>query len=262
MKSLDDIKLKLSKLIAKEESARELGNQAEAEAFASKVQELLFQYELDLGDIKDREAESITIREERFTVYNKSKLTIEALLDPSHFKILDLTVKNESSWVKYLYTVLAETNFCRTIGFRDDPYGVILIGTDMNREFVHFMVLELVSKIRKLARKGFSEYKGTDKRNTFIRSFYQGVVDDIGTKLRLERVSKDQSILQVNALIVQKDKMLDDFIAETFGGSLVKGGAKRRSTSADGYHRGVQAGGTIHAKTELRGNKPKLLGNG
>lgn len=253
MKDLDEIKLKLSKLIAKEESARELGNQAEAEAFASKVQELLLQYELDLGDIRSREAESIVIREERFTVYNKSKTSLYALVDPT-IKILDLTVKNESSWVKYLYSTLAETNFCRTLGMRDDPYAVVLIGTDMNREFVHFMVLELVSKIRKLARKSYSEYHGRDKRNTFIRSFYQGCVDGIRRKLQLERVRKDQNSNQIHALVIQKDKMLNDFIEQEYGNSIVNAKAKRRSISQDGYFKGVQAGSTIDHKTELRGN--------
>lgn len=261
MDKLEEIKDKLRKLIAKEESARELGNQAEAEAFASKVQQLLLQYELDLGDIKSQTAETIEIKEERFTVYNKSKLVLYIISNPSAgYKIIDLTVKNESNWIRDLYGIVALTNFCKILAHAKDPYVVILIGTDMNREFVHYMVLQLVSKMRNLARKSYSTYKGTDKRNTFIRSFLRGCNEGISTRLMLDRLAADRDKPQVHALIVQKDRMVNDYLSKTYGNKLGKGRANSKLSSQDGFNRGMETGRTINAKTEIRTGGTKLLG--
>lgn len=43
---------KLRKLIAMEQSARSIGSLAEAEAFASKVQELLSKHKLEMSEIE------------------------------------------------------------------------------------------------------------------------------------------------------------------------------------------------------------------
>lgn len=50
---------KLRKLIAMEQSARSIGSLAEAEAFASKVQELLSKHKLEMSEIElDEQEES------------------------------------------------------------------------------------------------------------------------------------------------------------------------------------------------------------
>lgn len=262
MDKLEEIKDKLRKLIAKEESARDLGNQAEAEAFASKVQQLLLQYELDLGDIKSQTAETIEIREERFTVFAKSKISLEMLLNPqSGYKLVDLTVKNESNWIRDLYGIIAHTNFCEILAHGKDPFVVILIGSDMNREMVHYMVLQLVSKMRNLARKSFSTYEGPDKRNTFIRSFLRGCNEGIQTRLMLDRLAADKNQPQVHALIVQKDRMVNDYLSNTYGGKLGRGKASSKLSSRDGFNRGMETGRTINTKTELKtSGGTKLLG--
>lgn len=263
MDKLEEIKDKLRKLIAKEESARELGNQQEAEAFASKVQQLLLQYELDLGDIKNQSAESIEIKEERFTVYKQSKIALEMLFAPGlGYGTLDLTIKNESNWIRDLYNVIAMTNFCKILVHGSDPYVVVLIGNDMNREFVHFMVLQLVSKMRNLARKSFSNYEGLDKRNTFIRSFLKGCIEGIRTRLMLDRLAADRNQPQVHALIVQKDRMVQNFLQEKYGNTLGRGKQSRQSSSRDGFNRGLETGRTIDTKVEIRGQGgTKLLGS-
>lgn len=254
MDKLEEIKDKLRKLIAKEESAREIGNQAEAEAFASKVQQLLLQYELDLGDIKSQTAETIEVHEERFTVFKKSQIFTEILLNPNcGYKLVDLTVKNESNWIRDLYGVVAQTNFCQILAHGKDPYVVILIGTDMNREFVHYMILQLVSKIRNLARKSFSTYEGPDKRNTFIRSFLRGCIEGIRTRLMLDRLAADKNQPQVHALVIQKDRMIKDYLSRTYGDRLGRARANSKLSSRDGFNQGLETGRTINTKTEIRG---------
>ena len=56
----DQIIEKLRKLIAHEQSARTIGNIAEAEAFASKIQDLLTAHKLDMSEV-DFQARDIEI---------------------------------------------------------------------------------------------------------------------------------------------------------------------------------------------------------
>lgn len=240
------IKDKLKKLMAKEESARELGNQAEADAFASKINQLLIDYELEVSELQG----------ERH-VYGIGEEIISTL---------DLTVRNESDWVRRLYSACAPTNFCQVLFHGKDIYRVILIGDETNREFVHYMVAQLVNKLRHLARSDFSAYKksgGHDKRNTYIRAFLKGACISIRQRLAEDMQARERANNQVHGLVLAKDKALSDYMGEKYPRV---GFAKMRSgSSADGYHNGKAAGRKVSINDGLnKGNRghggQKLIG--
>lgn len=52
MGTIDKVIDKVQKLHAHAESAKKIGNEAEAQAFAAKVQELLTQYKLSMSDVE------------------------------------------------------------------------------------------------------------------------------------------------------------------------------------------------------------------
>ena len=240
-KNLDDIKLMLSKLMAKEESARKLGHLHEAEAFASKIQQLLLAYELSMDDIQRNQAESTVVADE-------------------YFDTGKLTNRHESNWVAYLYAALAKPNFCKVIFNRENQYGIFIVGTEMNREFLHYTAAQLIVKLRELSRKSFSEYEGPDKRNTYIRAFLKGATEGIKLRLWADRQQDIQKNDNVAALVVQKDRALNHYIDQKFG--RLGTAKKRMGSSNDGFRQGVDAGkGVSINKGISRGaGGTKLLG--
>jgi hypothetical protein len=241
---LDEIKEKLRKLIAKEESSRELGNQMEAEAFASKIQELLLQYELDIEEVRGKDKASDIEKEK--------------------VDITDIVGSHEGTWVYLLYGVGAENNFCKVVmPYKWDYNYLTLIGEENNREFTHYFVNQLISKLRELARRSFKEYRGTDKRNTYIRAFLRGAVDGIKSRLQKDRKEAMDSTPQVYGLVVRKDAALRIFMDQAYRpGSL--GSRSNTSTSSQaGYLNGVAAGQgvSINKGVSSRGmGGTKLLG--
>jgi hypothetical protein len=231
---LDKIKEKLAKMLAKEESAREIGNQAEAEAFAAKIQQMLMEYELSMDDLKKKSAESVHIDRER--------------LDTA-----SLTGPHESNWVVYLYHACCKTNFCSVLVRSASSTEISIIGTDMNREFLHFMVHQLVPRVRQLAKKSWSEYDGPEKRNTYIRGFLRGCCKGIQSKLALDLMGQQRAAEQVNALVVQKDRAVQMWIQQNIGrtGTIRARGMSGRG----GYENGMEAGRNININKGISGNK-------
>jgi hypothetical protein len=241
--SIDEIKAKIAKMMAKEESARELGNQEEAESFAAKIQELLLSYELSIDDILRKEADSVTVLQEQ--------------LDTG-----PLTNRHESNWVVYLYNACAKTNFCKVIivGGSGSTW-IKVVGTKMNIEFLHFMVHQLIPKIRTLSRKSFADYVGPEKRNTFVRGWLKGCCNGIQTKLALQRRLEADTNAQVYGLVIQKDRAVNDFVERTFGRLGVSKG--KAIKGRDGYVQGKVYGQEkmdVSIKKDRGAGGTKLLG--
>lgn len=245
MSELDQIKEKLKKLISKEESARQLGNLAEAEAFAGKIQELLLKYAIDVEELRNKNQK---------TDINKEKVDLS-----------DLIGSHEATWVHELYDVGARNNFCKVIypAKMTWPY-VTLIGEDMHREFTHYFVHQLVSKLRELARRSFKEYEGPDKRNTYIRSFLRGAVHGIGQRLKEQREEAIRNQPQVNALVINKSAGMIAWMQEAYPPGTLGSRKARSAASADGFASGVIAGRGVSINKGVSGNRgmggTKLLG--
>ena len=197
----DSIINKIQKLIAKAESAQDIGNIDEAAAFSAKVNELLIKYNLEKADIKSNEDPDIN-----------HKL----------FKDLDITSR-QGGWTINLLTTICEYNLCEAIYHREYKMnaarkrkiiitGVSIIGTPENIEIVKYLYSMLSGQFRRLASPVFSDYmvrirkqlqdnghKGTSKevkkpwlhyknvsnRSKILKSFYHGAV--IGVAIRLQR---------------------------------------------------------------------------
>jgi len=228
MKSLEEIKEKLRKLIAKEESARELGNLAEAETFAAKIQSMLLEYELSLDEFKDKKGNLVED-------VNKEKVELH-----------DLLGSHEGNWIYKLYSACSPTNFCFCIHpYKYEYEYLTLIGTEMNREFVHYMVNQLVSKLRELARRSFKEYEGPDKRNTYIRSFLSGAVKGIGERLEAEREKAKANSEQVYGLVLAKDAALQTFMETEYPPGSLGSKKQRAPQSATGFIEGIMHGRSV-----------------
>lgn len=240
MKNIAEIKEKLKKLIAKEASAREIGSIEEAEAFAGKIAQLLLEYELEIKDLRDAPEET-SVRHEEFDT--------EAL-----------TNRHESNWIALLYGACCRSCFCISLlNGNASTTRIIIFGTAQNKEFLHYMVAQLIVKLRELARISWKNYSGEDKRNTFIRSFYKGACAGLAGRLALDRMTQGQKSSDAKGLMVQKDRAIQIYMEERGWG--VGKSKTRKSASDAGYEQGVEAGGKVPINKGMGSRKDTKLLN-
>lgn len=244
MTNIDSIKEKLRKLIAKEISARELGNLAEAEAFATKIGQLMLTYELEMDDVMKGQGKR---------VYNVEHEIINTD---------NLVNTHETNWAVRLYQACSASCFCYTsqyVGRHADPPGphwVIIFGDTANRELLQYMVTAIANKLRPISRTYWNAYEGPTKRNTFIRSFFSGAVNAISIKLKAQRAYEEKNREQVAGLILNKMGAVSAYIKDWTGesGATHSKSKPRNPSSYEGYRAGYKAGENMNLNKGVPGS--------
>ena len=230
---LTKIKDKLRKLMNHEESARKIGNIDEANVFASKISNLLLEYQIEVHEM---ESHSL----------GKAEGVGEERVDTD-----ELATRHESNWVVHLYHQIALNNFCKVIITNKQKGTIMLCGEPMNREVVHYIVAQLVNKFRYLAREEFKRYNGLEKRNTYIRGFLRGAAAGVGQKMREERLKNEQAQQQQGIVLAQKGK-LDTWVDNNY--SRLGHTKSRHGKGSDGRSSGVIAGRNVNINKGVSGN--------
>lgn len=193
MENKAEILAKIRKLITKRDSAEKIGNQAEANAFASKITELLAKYNIELAqlhqDTEDDTSHEILMR-------------------------VELERRHEGKWVTTLLQVLCKYNFCTFYisgeydGYKYLDGQYVFIGQEHNREIVKYMLTYLIEAGRELGRKGLLNNPGS-KRNSYLRAFYDGFVTAIYGRLREDQYAQhqaDKQFAQQYGLVVRSQE--------------------------------------------------------
>jgi len=266
MENLEEIKVKLKKLIDHAESAKQIGNLAEAELFASKVQDLLLKYNLSKKEI----------------IEHQEELEVSGIDTDTEVK------KAHGNWMAILLNTLCEYNFCKAIftsSKMDKQYQITIIGSYENVEVVSYLYDVLKNQLQRLSTKAFSERvkefqknsvyqlsellnmgipmgdikklkngmctvkrpwkysKSFPNRSKFLKSFYMGANSGILKKLEADKVKSKQSEFanQINALVLVHKNAVDKYMAENHDGI---GTTKVRTRKVDGkaYYEGQKAG--------------------
>lgn len=229
MENLDKITEKIQKLLNKSESAREIGNLEEAEAFAQKVNELLIQYNLTVHDLKG----------------NEPKDNIDT-------NYIDLEFgKTEGDWVIKLYNCIAKFNLCRVISIKGTS-KIMLIGDPYNQEIVVYTCVHLKHTIKSLRAKRYKEYFGPEKKNTYYRAYSQGAVNGIWDKLQAQKYEMERQNNNITALVVTNDALLDTKVKEIFGET--KSAKSRKLSGADGGSQGYVDGRNMNINKGIKGS--------
>ena len=215
---------KLQKLLRKADSAKEVGNLAEAEAFANKATEILMEYNLSREQI-DLEDKPKVVREH---ITNQDK---------------NFLPKNEGRWLVLLYRIIANHNLCRVVTHEDGRFGLSIMGEKINIEIVRYICDQLEAKIRILVKEAYRNYNGLEKKNAFIRGFYLGAVQGIDDKLRDNKEEMVKANPNITALVIVKDRAVVDFMKQEFP-RLSKGRSASYSAQ-DGKGLGYQAGKNV-----------------
>jgi hypothetical protein len=230
----------LRKLIAHQQSAAQLGNLAEAEAFAEKVSTLLRKHKLEM-----------------------SELEYEAMKDEevaSHLVThggLGRPYRKHETWLETLSTAVAEANCCRVIlAYRGNSYYIV--GSETNRKVAEFLFVVLARAATRLSLEALRAHRKRTRRpaKTFRASYLNGFALCIRDRLR-EKPEEGTGLVRL------KDEMrrVDAFIAPQGTTKVVH---KRPRLHRSAFTQGWIAGGDADLGIRGMGDGPrqKLLDGG
>lgn len=240
---------KIKKLVNKQNSASELGNIAEAETFAQKVQELLAKYNLDMADIKTDE-----------------ELADEIGLENT-FKVMYPTIGGQSAYD--VLRVIARFNFCRAFiqGNRSNNIGV-LAGTKENIEVVRY-INDIVSKIFiEESKRHYKNYVRNEDYlmdgkikpvgyDTFARTFIRGAAIGLSEKLEAEQEKFKSQNSKSTDLVVTNKLILNNFLQKH--GNIKKSASGRVSDDGGAYGKGKKVGRTVEVNKGLGSKESKPI---
>lgn len=234
MSDVESVKTKVEKLFKKAESAKELGSLQEAEAFMAKAQEILLKHNIEKSQLNLSDEEESPVEYLRFSL-------------DEHFNF----IKTEGQWLISLLNVVARNNFCKVV--KNGNTHATIIGEQDNMDVVLYMVANIVPKIRGLEKQRWKEYNGFDKRGAFRRGYLAGAVHGIHLKLQEQRKKDTDKYEGLTGIVVLKDQLVDEKMAEIFG--KLRTSRTRRLSSSSGAAQGQADGKNLKLNKGLSGKK-------
>lgn len=227
---------KVRKLFAHAESAGQLGNQAEAEAFAAKAQALLDQHKIDAA------------------LVHLADDTPDELVDIQELGVKELYgTTGAAGWRNILFNGLAKAHFCRLIKTCKGTFA--LVGAKSDREVVLYLLAQLLRVAPRLAAEAvpepISRYCRTTRadRNAWLLGFASG----ISAKLREARERAQNT--NPNALVlVSAQKRVDDAYRAAFPNARSLSGPRSYGAKA-AFEAGKEAGRAYNVAQGVRGSR-------
>lgn len=217
---------RLKKILALEKGEKELGNTNAAEAAGKMAQQLILQYNIDIGTLE--EGERITIEEEVI-------------------QWGELTNKKEGKWVETLYIRISKLNLCDIILIKRSK-AMWIIGKEVNIMLVKYFVEQLIMKIRSIEKIAWKEYEKDswqmdepEKRNAFRRGFYEGAVIAIINKLWEQKESMIKEFSNLPVIIKENEVEIKTLYRNhNIEMKKARGGSASRDGTALGYIKGKE----------------------
>lgn len=221
--TIDSIKKKLEKLIRHRDSAKNLGNIQEAEAFALKIQELALKYGIEISKLNPNQQDDL------------NKVIVKTISLSKHYR------RHESRFVISMFHATAKGNMIFAIGSFDEQ-SIDYVGYEHNIDLAEYLADQLIPRLRELARRDFKKYAGNTKRNTYLRGWYLGAVKAIKERLT-ETLKSHEANSQAGGLIRRTELEIRQKAAELYPNARLAGGKPLKGV--DGSKRGYQAGKNI-----------------
>jgi hypothetical protein len=207
---------RLQKLINHERSARSIGNVAEAEAFAARIQELLLKHKLDMTDIEFAEQEQNEPVAQDFLWENDITEEMEC-------------GRRQQRWVGALLLAVSEANFCDAISaHKKNAY--FLIGRQSDKRVVRQLFKYLYDACIEVVAVKAEEYKSSGEFlalvhlhgkqpaavvRTFISGFKLGFSAAISERLGADREAARKKLQGANETglirLDQLERAVQDF---------------------------------------------------
>jgi hypothetical protein len=220
---------KLRKLVAHEESARKIDSIAEAEAFAAKIQLLLFEHKLSMSDVQAKEVNKTA------SLISEDGFVVDRLGGYGNFP------KRWPYFVQ-LATGIAKAHFCGCM-ISQWAKRIYFVGREEDRQVAIEMFRYLAILGIELGSKSWRVYDGYDERWAFLKSFYLGYVVAICSRYTRQAQSILDSDCRAIVLVRTSQDEIQDYMRERTVKS--KRGHHLSNSSLDGYYSGRKAGDSV-----------------
>lgn len=231
----DKILDKLRKLKAHAESAEAIGSEAEAQAFADKINAMLLEHNLELSDLE-------------FEALEEEQPVDREYVDLRRHGIKSKKVR--TAWAERLASIVARANFCRVI-VQPGSNNFWLVGRREHRAVAEYLIVTLTRAAEEISRKEHARYswevykrdKSTYAARGFREAFLQAFVMRLFDRLEARRRA---TVVETTALVRvdRETRAVDDFMDQLKKNKTVRSGSSlQRSTGshAEGVRRGRAA---------------------
>lgn len=242
---------KIKKLHLKAESCRDIGSDAEAQAFAEAVSRMLNDHRLSMSDLQ-------------FETERKSEPVDKHIVEWEAHGLKTRAVRTK--WIERLAAIVARAYTCDILVFLGSS-RVVLVGTLTNRQVAEYTLVTLVRAAEKIAEAEYVKYyyKCRDEGDVtmargFKVAFLDGFVARIAVRFAEEKARMEQ---QSSTALVRFDKSaadVRDFMAGHGGGKASQ--LTRSSHNGAGYKAGAEKAESMdirgRAVNETAGRREQL----
>lgn len=134
---------KLAKIKRHAESAKEIGSDAEAEAFAAALQKMLLDNKLSMTDLE-------------FAEFEKEQPVGFHRIDYTQYPDVTLR-KKRTEWIELLSNIIADAHFCRIV-VHPNSSRISLIGRAEDAAVAEYLIMTLTRAAEKLSEKAYGDY--------------------------------------------------------------------------------------------------------
>ena len=232
---------RLKKLYNHMESARQIGNEDEALAFAGKIEKLLVEHKLTMSDIE-------------FAELDDSDPITRQYVDSSAIGLKDR--QSKIKWQSNLAQACAKAHFC-TILVHTGSNMVSFIGRDSDRKIAVYVYGRLARACEMIAKKEYRKHRKAGYiTKGFLTSFRNGFVSAISNRyceIERERRRQMQALGTKGTALIRLET--EHAKAEKWMYANIRGIRNiahrgRRTTNMAGYNSGVSHG----KQADLRAN--------
>lgn len=243
MEDRDKVIEKLLKIKAHAESAAKIGSEAEAEAFAAMLQQLLLKHKIELTDLEVEQEEA------------------DEPVDKYAVDWQDVRVRaNRVMWIERLAGVVARAYFCRTL-VHPGSSRITLVGRRSDAAVAEFMIVTLTRLAQKLAKKERDKVYRQDRAASagFQSSFLKSFIVRIAERFEEERGTATSSSCTALVRVNRAEAAVNEFMSQgQFKKAAVVRGS-REDANALGWRRGreVADGLNLRARAVEAGTSPQ-----
>jgi len=223
---------KIRKLLAHANSAKDIGNHAEATTFFKKVTELLLDYELTMEDIEGALPDEV----------GEDRISLDGV---------EVTSLLREIWFISLMNTVTDVYTCRWI-YVKGAEKVQLIGRGCDREVAMYMI----SYLRRVLMKEWVAYRNKKVAEEFLEmrlwdvtrlSFLRGITEEIHH--RMTPVKEAMATGNLKALVLKKTAAVDKWVEQFVGGTEQSKLKDHTQVDMDAYFKGRQRGKEIPLST-------------
>jgi hypothetical protein len=233
---------KLKKIKAMADGAAAIGSEEEAQAFAEKLQKMLFEHKLEMTDLE-------------FEQFEKEQPVTTHRINYEQYPEIRLR-GTRVEWIETLASIVARAHFCRIL-VHPHSSRITLVGRKDDVEVCEYMLITLQRAVEKISKTAVYQYMLECKRTripmehgfreTFILSFIDRLMKRFDEERRV-RTSDCMALVRVNNA--------DAAVAAYMKGIRTKSASRlsnRVTWNSEGHRRGREAADAVN----LRANAVK-----